>query len=98
MAKDGEEHNYVGDNYNWEKRCEHEVKSAKIWGADWGHLYEPGVKQDYQSKIDECLKKANAIKTVPLMAVSPEVGDFPPDKLAGFKDIMPKLPRVPNEL
>ena len=56
------------------------------------------MKQDYQSKIDECLKKANAIKTVPLMAVSTEVGDFPPDKLAGFKDIMPKLPRVPNEL
>ena len=44
------------------------------------------------------VKKANAIKTVPLMAVSTEVGDFPPDKLAGFKDIMPKLPRVPNEL
>ena len=74
------------------------MKSAKIWGSDWGHLYEPGVKQDYQSKIDACLKKANAIKTVPLMAVSTEVGDFPPDKLAGFKDIMPKLPRVPNEL
>ena len=30
MAKDGEEHNYVGDNYNWEKRCEHEVKSANL--------------------------------------------------------------------
>ena len=74
MAKDGEEHNYVGDNYNWEKRCEHEVKSAKIWGSDWGHLYEPGVEQDYQSKIDACLKKANAIKTC-LLYTSPSPRD-----------------------
>ncbi len=98
MAKAGEEHNFVGEIQNWAKRCEHEVKSAKTWSADWGHLYEPGVKTDYQSRIDACLARANAIKTVPLMAVSSEVGDFPPDKLAGFKDIMPKKPRVPNEL
>ena len=50
MAKDGEEHNYVGDNYNWEKRCEHEVKSAKIWGADWGHLYEPASSKTINQK------------------------------------------------
>ena len=97
MAKD-ERSTTTSETTQWEKRCEHEVKSAKIWGSDCGHLYYPGVKQDYQSRIDACLKKANAIKTVPLMAVSTEVGDFPPDKLAGFKDIMPKLPRVPNEL
>ena len=78
MAKAGEDHSFVADAQNWEKRVEFELKSSKTWFNDWGSLYAPEMPTNYEERIAQLRKQADAITGATLQTNNNDYGQGKP--------------------